>query len=57
VGTLTWEIDEFTDRKLVLAEVELPTRDAAVEIPEWLQPHLVREVTEDEEYENARLGR
>lgn len=57
VGGLTWEIDEFTDRKLVLAEVELPTREAAVEIPDWLQPHVVREVTEDEEYENARLAR
>jgi CHAD domain-containing protein/CYTH domain-containing protein len=56
-GKLTWEIDDFADRKLVLAEVELPDRHADVEIPKWLRPHVVREVTEEEEYENTNLAR
>jgi CYTH domain-containing protein len=56
-GELTWEIDDFADRKLVLAEVELSGEDAEVEIPKWLRPHVVREVTEEEEYQNARLAR
>jgi CHAD domain-containing protein/CYTH domain-containing protein len=56
-GSLTWEIDVFADRKLVLAEVELPDARAEVEIPDWLRPHLVRDVTDEEEYQNARLAR
>jgi CHAD domain-containing protein/CYTH domain-containing protein len=56
-GGLTWQIDEFTDRRLVLAEVELPAAGTAVEIPPWLRPLLVREVTGEEEFLGARLAR
>jgi CHAD domain-containing protein/CYTH domain-containing protein len=55
-GTLTWEIDEFLDRDLVLAEVELPGQQTEIRIPEWLQPHLDREVTEDTAYSNVHLA-
>jgi CYTH domain-containing protein len=55
-GQLTWEIDEFLDRDLVLAEVELPEQGTDVPIPAWLQPHLDREVTEDSAYTNFRLA-
>jgi adenylate cyclase len=54
---LTWEIDEFLDRELVLAEVELPSQDTAIEVPEWLRPYVVREVTGDPEYSNRKLAR
>jgi CHAD domain-containing protein/CYTH domain-containing protein len=54
---VTWEIDEFLDRELVLAEVELPSQDATVEVPEWLKPYVVREVTGDPEYSNRKLAR
>jgi CYTH domain-containing protein len=57
VGDRVWEIDRFRDRRLVLAEVELPTEDAVVEIPEWLRPVLVREVTGDPAYVNLNLAR
>lgn len=53
---LTWEIDEFLDRDLVLAEIELPTPDTKVELPAWLQEVLDREVTDDLEYTNARIA-
>ena len=58
-GPLTWEIDEFTDRELVLAEIELPDgADAdAVTLPTWLEPFVVRDVTDDPEYVNSRLAR
>jgi CHAD domain-containing protein/CYTH domain-containing protein len=56
-GTLTWEIDDFRDRDLVLAEVELPRPDAAIAIPTWLAPHLVRDVTGDPAYVNLNLAR
>jgi CHAD domain-containing protein/CYTH domain-containing protein len=55
-GQLTWEIDEFLDRDLVLAEVELPEQRTEVPIPGWLQPHVDREVTEDSAYTNFRLA-
>ena len=41
-GELTWEIDEFTDRELVLAEIELPSAETKVELPEWLEACLDR---------------
>ena len=55
-GDLTWEVDEFLDRDLVLAEVELPATDARVEPPEWLAPYVVRDVTGEPEYTNFRLA-
>ncbi len=54
---LTWEIDEFTDRDLVLAELELPSEDTAFTIPAWLTPFVVREVTGDREFTNWQLAR
>jgi CYTH domain-containing protein len=56
-GPRTWEIDEFTDRTLHLAELEIPTRETAIIIPDWLQPVLVRDVTDDGSYSNSRLAR
>jgi CYTH domain-containing protein len=56
-GDLTWEIDEFLDRDLVLAEVELsPGEPTDVELPAWLRPHVEREVTGDEAYSNFKLA-
>jgi CYTH domain-containing protein len=56
-GDRTWEVDEFTDRDLVLAEVELPAADTPVEIPDWLQPFVEREVTGEVAYLNSTLAR
>ncbi len=53
---LTWEIDQFLDRDLVLAEVELPVRSADAPLPEWLRPLVVREVTDDPAYHNEVLA-
>jgi CYTH domain-containing protein len=56
-GALTWEIDEFLDRDLVLAEVELPSADTPVEVPAWLAPAVVREVTGEDAFANEKLAR
>ena len=50
----TWEIDEFLDHNhgLVLAEVELPSIDAAIEIPMWIG----KEVTNDHRFQNSHLA-
>lgn len=56
-GERIWEIDVFTDRPLVLAEIELASADEAVVFPEWLSRYVVREVTDDPTYLNLHLAR
>jgi CHAD domain-containing protein/CYTH domain-containing protein len=56
-GDVTWEIDEFLDRELWLAEVELPSPTVTVSLPEWLAPAVEREVTGEPEYVNVNLAR
>lgn len=56
-GDDLWEVDEFLDRTLVLAELEIPRADSAIAIPDWLKPALVREVTHEREYTNRSLAR
>jgi CHAD domain-containing protein/CYTH domain-containing protein len=56
-GELIFEIDEFMDRELALAEVELPRADAALELPEWLSTCVEREVTGEPQYTGSALGR
>jgi CYTH domain-containing protein len=56
-GALVWEVDEFVDRSLVVAEVELPSADTPAPPPEWLAPYVVREVTDEGTYVNANLAR
>ncbi len=56
-GELTWEIDEFTDRDLVLAEIELPSAETPVELPDWLEACLDHEVTGEVAYLNSTLAK
>lgn len=53
----TWEVDAFDDLGLFLAEVELASEQEAVELPDWLAPLVVREVTLEPEYGNLALAR
>ena len=57
VDGLTWEIDEFRNRDLVLAEVELDSEDDEVTLPDWLAPAVQREVTGEPEFLNVNLAR
>ena len=52
-GGRTWEIDVFEgdNAGLVVAEVEIPSEDAIVAIPDWAGD----EVTDDPRYYNANL--
>ncbi len=56
-GGLTWQIDEFLGRNLVLAEVELPSAELRPALPPWLEPHVVREVTGEPQFVNLNLAR
>jgi adenylate cyclase len=52
-GGLTWEIDEFhgDNAGLIVAEIELPSADAAFDKPAWLG----REVSAEVRYRNSSL--
>lgn len=54
----TWEIDSFLDgRQLWLAEVELVSEHESADLPPWLAPFVVREVTLEREYGNLALAK
>jgi CHAD domain-containing protein/CYTH domain-containing protein len=55
-ASVAWEIDQFSDRDLVVAEVELPANSPDASVPEWLSPFVVREVTGDPAYSNEMLA-
>jgi CHAD domain-containing protein/CYTH domain-containing protein len=52
-----WEVDEFLDRELVIAEIALHDSNGEMELPEWLGPHVVREVTGEDRYLEENLAR
>lgn len=56
-GPDEWVIDDFADRVLVLAEIELERIDQPVQPPRWLESLIEREVTYDDSYSNYRLAR
>ena len=53
----TWELDDFRDRDLALAEIELDSEDEPVTFPRWLEPLVEREVTTEAAYLNINLAR
>ncbi|MHC4776119.1 MAG: hypothetical protein ACYTBR_12770 [Planctomycetota bacterium] len=53
---LVWEIDRYDGLDLVLAEVELPSADTEITVPDWLQPHVVREVTDEPQFQNYEIA-
>jgi CYTH domain-containing protein len=56
-GDRYWEVDEFLDRELVLAEMEIPTAETEIAVPDWLRPVLVRDVTGERKFTNRSLAR
>ena len=55
-GNFVWEIDDYDAIDLVVAEVELPTPDTEVTVPDWLTRHIIREVTDEPSYSNHQLA-
>ena len=53
---LKWEIDNYYDFDLIVAEIELPTLDHAFEIEPYMQDVIDKEVTGDKEYFNSKLA-
>jgi CYTH domain-containing protein len=53
---LTWEVDQFLDWPLWMAEVELPSEGTPVTLPTWLQAVAGTEVTHDPRWRNHALA-
>jgi CYTH domain-containing protein len=56
-GDCVWEVDEFLDRELVIAEIAQHDSHEEIELPEWLGPHVVREITGEDRYLDENLAR
>jgi len=54
---LKWEVDDFSDMKLVTMEVELNSIDQEIVIPDFLQELIIMEVTGIKEFNNSNLSR
>ena len=55
-GDDVWELDAFSDRELFLAEIELDDPDQSIVFPAWLEPMLIREVTDETGFTNLELA-
>ena len=55
-GLLIWEIDEFDQLDIVLAEIELPNVDTIIDVPGWLASWIIREVTDEPVFRNYELA-
>ncbi|MGH7149838.1 MAG: CHAD domain-containing protein [Planctomycetota bacterium] len=56
-GDRVWEVDEFLDRELVLAELAQHGSDGEWVLPVWLGPQVAREVTGEDPYLDENLAR
>jgi len=53
---LVWEIDEFKDHDLVIAEIEIPSEEYELVIPEILKPYVLMEITGMHQFSNSNLA-
>ncbi len=53
---LVWEIDRFVGINLIIAEVELPSEEFELIIPEKLEKYILMEITGVKELSNSSLS-
>lgn len=53
---LYWEIDVFKYLNLIIAEIEIPSDDYNLIIPEWLEPYVLMEITGMKQFSNSNLA-
>ncbi|NBO22568.1 hypothetical protein EBU94_04410 [bacterium] len=57
-GDLKWEVDEFLgDMKLVVAEIEIPTKKYKLTIPRFISDITLAEVTGSKSFSNKNLSK
>jgi CYTH domain-containing protein len=56
-GELKWEVDVFSQKcHIIVAEIEIPTEDYELEIPEFIQKKSMLEVTGLKQFSNRSLS-
>lgn len=55
-GDDKWEVDQYMDYDLVIAELEMPSKEYEFEIPEHISDELIMEVTGLREFTNLSLA-
>jgi CYTH domain-containing protein len=55
-GVDKWEVDQYMDFDLVIAELEMPTKEHEFETPEHISDELIMEVTGLREFTNLSLA-
>jgi len=56
-GELKWEVDVFSQKcHIIVAEIEIPTEDYDLEIPEFIQKKSLLEVTGLKQFSNRSLS-
>jgi len=56
-GNLKWEVDEFNNGyKLIIAEIEIPTEDYEVVLPDYIKDLVLIEVTGMKPFSNRSLS-
>ena len=56
-GDLYWEVDIFKDKcHIIIAEIEIPTEDYDLKIPEFINKKLLMEVTGLKQFTNRSLS-
>lgn len=56
VGDLKWEVDKFIDLSLIIAEIEIPSEDWDLVIPDFIEKIKLLEVTELKQFSNRSLS-
>lgn len=56
-GNLKWEIDKFDNGyHLIIAEIEIPTKEFKFKMPSYIKPLLLMEVTNKKKFSNRNLS-
>lgn len=55
-GNDTWEVDEFLETSLIVAEIEIPNKEYDVVLPDFITENLICEVTGMREFSNKNLS-
>lgn len=58
VGKYKWEVDEFIDFKLIIAEIEVKTKKElkTVKIPNFIKEQMIKDITGEKPFSNYNLA-
>jgi len=58
VDNLKWEVDLFLNSTgMIIAEIEIPTLDYPLELPDFIKDNLIMEVTDAKQFSNRSIAK